>query len=93
MRKILLQITNVHCEDKNDEKRGDLFYQIRYEKLGYELRDKNFKQFSELLKTEEEFLLEQIELDKGIGKNSIIKRKYIIIVFSIDYKNSFNYSG
>ena len=78
LRKILLKIANVHCEDKKDEKRGDLFYQIRYEKLRYELRDKNFTKFSELLKIEEEFLLDQIELDKGIGKNQSLKENIFL---------------
>ena len=60
LKETLLQIANVHCEEKEEKKEGNLFSQIRYEKLREELRVKNFQYFSELLKIEEEFLLYQI---------------------------------
>ena len=83
LRKTILQITNVHCEEIEEEKKCDLFYQIRYRKLKDELRDNNFQEFSDLLKIEEDFLLAQIELDQGIGKNQLIKENLFLIFLAV----------
>ena len=83
LREILLQIANVYCEEIEEIKTGDLFSQIRYQKLRDELREKNFQKFSELLKIEEEFLLEQIELDKGIGKNQLLKENLFLLFLAV----------
>ena len=83
---ILLEISNVYCEKKNnDVKKEDdsLFSKIKYQRLAQDLRDKNFQKFSELLKIEEEFLLDQIELDKGIGKNQLLKENLFLLFLSV----------
>jgi len=82
LREILLQIANVHCEDIKEDKK-ELFSQIRYQKLRDELRERNFQKFSELLKIEEEYLLEQIELDKGIGKNQLLKENLFLLFLAV----------
>ena len=83
LRNKLLQIANVHCEEIEEDTKGDLFSQIRYGKLKKELREKNFQKFSELLKIEEEFLLDQIELDKGIGKNQLLKENLFLLFLAV----------
>jgi Cdc6-like AAA superfamily ATPase len=40
-------------------------------------------QFSDLLKIEEEFLLKQIELDKGIGKNELLKENLFLLFLAV----------
>lgn len=53
MREILLKITNVYCEEIEEEnKKGD-FSPIRCKKLHHEFREKHFQKFNELLKIEE----------------------------------------
>ena len=83
LREILLQIANVYCEEIEEIKTGDLFSQIRYQKLRDELREKNFQKFSELIKIEEEYLLDQIELDKGIGKNQLLKENLFLLFLAV----------
>ena len=81
---ILLRIVNVYSNEKDDEEIGyNLFEKIKYKKFKYDFRDKNIEQFSDLLKIEEDFLIEQIELDKGIGKNEILKENLFVLFLSI----------
>jgi len=82
---ILLDIANVYEEKKNEEEKNwtNLFTKIRYERLSQDLRGKNFQNFSDLLKIEEEFLLEQIELDKGIGKNQLLKENIFLLFLAV----------
>ena len=81
--KQLLQIANVYCENKEEDTKGDIKAQIKYEKLKIELRQKKFEKFSDLLRIEEEFLLEQVELDKGIGKNQLIKENLFLLFLAV----------
>ena len=86
LQKTLLQIVNVYSEEKEEEeedKKGDLKAKIRYERLSQELREKKFEKFSDLLKIEEEFLLEEIELDKGIGKNQLLKENLFLLFLAV----------
>ena len=83
LQEILLQIANVYCPENNENQEGNLFSKIRYQKFSEEIRGKNFKQFSDLLKFEEEFLLEQIELDKGIGKNQLLKENLFLLFLAV----------
>ena len=83
LRNILLQTANVHCEKIEEDTKGDLFSQIRYQKLRNELREKNIQEFSDLLEIEEDFLLEQIELDKGIGKNQLLKENLFLLFLAL----------
>ena len=82
---ILLEIANVYAEkkDENEKKGNNLYSKIRYEKLSQDLREKNFQNFSDLLKIEEEFLLEQIEKDKGIGENQLLKENLFLLFLAV----------
>ena len=84
-KQILLEIANVNCEVKTEDEKNipDLFSKIKYERLAQDLREKNFQKFSDLLKIEEEFLLEQIELDKGIGKNQLLKENLFLLFLAV----------
>ena len=83
MQNALLQIANVHCEENLENQRGNLFSKIRYERLLQDLRRKDFQKFSDLLKIEEDFLLDQIELDKGIGKNQLLKENLFLLFLAV----------
>jgi hypothetical protein len=84
LQNILLKISNVYCEKEKDEKiETNLFSKIKYQRLAVDLRDKNFEKFSDLLKLEEEFLLDQIELDKGIGKNQLLKENLFLLFLAL----------
>ena len=83
LQEILLQIANVYCPENKENQEGNLFSKIRYQKLKEEIRKKNFKQFSDLLKFEEEFLLERIEKDKGIGENQLLKENLFLFFLAV----------
>ena len=90
LKDILLEIANFYAEKKNKNFINDynfnLYTKIRYEKLSQELRDKNFWNFSDLLKTEEEFLVSQIidpDKDKGIGINQLLKENLFLLFLAI----------
>ena len=87
----LLEIANFYGKEDLENEKYSLFSKIRYQKLRQEIREYNFEKFGDLLKIEEDFLLEQIELDKGIGKNQLLKENLFLVFFSC-YKNTFNYS-
>ena len=79
----LLEIINVYSCEEYEEKSINLFGEIKNKKLKYELRGKNIKSFYDLLKIEEEFLIEQIELDIGISKNELLKENLFLIFLSV----------
>ena len=64
----LLKLVNVGEVEDCEEKGYGLLKLIKYKKLKNDLKEENIHHFSDLLKIEENFLLNQIELDKGIGK-------------------------
>ena len=84
LQKTLLKIVNAHLEEKNDEEdKSNLFDKIKNEQLQKELTDKNIEHFSDLLRIEEEFLLKQIELDVGIGKNQLLKENLFLLFLAV----------
>ena len=48
-----------------------------------DLRDQKIIQFSDLLKLEENFLINLIELDNSIGKNNLLKENVFLLLFSV----------
>ena len=48
-----------------------------------DLREQKIIQFSDLLKLEENFLINLIELDKGIGKNNLLKKNVFLLFLSL----------
>ena len=83
LQEILLRIANAFCPEIDENQEGDLFSKIRDENLEQELREQNFTKFSDLLKIEETFLLDQIELDKGIGKNQLLKENLFMLFLAV----------
>ena len=59
-----------------DEKYFDIL------QLKNEIENRDF-QFSEILKEEEDFILENINLDKGIGKNKSLKENVFLLFVSM----------
>ena len=83
LQKVLLRIVNAYSEEKYEEKRGDLFGKIKLKKLKEDIREKNIEQFSDILKIEEHFLLEQINLPKDIGKNELLKENLFLLFLAV----------
>ena len=94
LRNILLKLVNFGESDnekkkateKNEnegEKGGNLLEQIKYKQFKDELREENISQFSDLLKNEEEFLLDKIELPNGIGKNNLLKENTFLLFLAV----------
>ena len=85
LQKTLLKIVNVYSKQENDEENENtsLFDKIKNQNLKNELYGKTFSQFSDLLKIEEEFLLKQIELDKGIGQNDLLKENLFLLFLAV----------
>ena len=86
LRNVLLELVNV--EENENEKEGckkgeNLLLEIKYKQLYDDLKMENICQFSDFLKIEEKFLLEQIELDKNIGKNFLLRENVFLIFLSL----------
>ena len=80
----MLKIVNVYTNEKTDEEnKRNLFDKIRNKKLKEELSDKNIEHFSDLLRIEEEFLLKQVELAPGIGKNESLKENLFLLFLAV----------
>ena len=70
---------NINKDDNNVE----LIFKIKYKELYEYLKDKNFKQFSDILKIEEEFLINKLELYDGIGKTDVLKENVFLTFVSL----------
>ena len=85
LRPILLKL--VTGEKNTDEKGNTLMEQIKSNKLFYDEISKRpieeIYKFSDFLKIELDFLIEQIELDKGIGKNTLLKENVFLLFLSV----------
>jgi len=86
LQNILYEIINVYSEDKlgvNSEK--DLLSNIKYEPLRQDIREinMNIKHFSDFLELEEDYLIDQIDLGPGIGKNQLLKENLFLLFLSV----------
>jgi len=79
----LLDIVNVNYPENKDNQKGNLFSKIMYNDLKQDLSEVTFTKFSDLLKIEENFLLEQIDLDEGIGKNQLLKENIFMLFLAV----------
>ena len=83
----LIEPNNKIDEEEEEEieniKKGYLLNQIKNEKLKFYLKGKIINKFSDFLKIEEDFLLDQIELGKGIAKNNLLKENVFLIFLSV----------
>ena len=89
LQNILLEIVNVYNPEDNEHECGNLFSKIKNRKLSIELSSENFNRFSDLLRIEEEFLIEQIELDRSINKSQLLKDKLFLLFLSVVTKIPF----
>ena len=84
LKPILLKLINVtQISEKEEDKEGSLIENINFEELKNDLREQKINQFSDFLKIEEEFLINLIELDKGIGKNNLLKENIFLLFLSV----------
>jgi len=75
---------NTEQDIKEEEiKEGSLIDNINYKDLKMDIRNQGINQFSDFLNIEEEFLINLIELDKGIGKNSLLKENLFLLFLSV----------
>ena len=85
LRPILLKLVN---NDKNiEEKGGNLMDQISNEDLKNEIAtrpEEIINNFSDFIIIEQDYLLSQIELDKGIGKNTLLKENVFLLFLSVN---------
>ena len=82
LREILLSIVN--DGQKNEKgKEGELFDQINFEELKKDLKLEQITFFSDFLRIEEDFLLDKIELDKGIGKNNLLRENTFLLFLAV----------
>jgi len=72
---------------KNDNSEGkDLMEEIKDEELGKEILkrpEEIIRNFSDFLKIEQDYILNKIELDKGIGKNTLLKENVFLLFLSV----------
>ena len=84
LQKLLLDLVNLYSKDKNeDDDKKDLLNSIKYEPLKQDIRGKSIKHFSDFLGLEEDFLLDQIDLSAGIGKNQLLKENVFLLFVSV----------
>ena len=71
----------------NDNSEGkDLMEEIKDEELGKEILkrpEEIIRNFSDFLRIEQDYLLNKIELDKGIGKNTLLKENVFLLFLSV----------
>ena len=83
----LLDIINSYSEKNNENddenNQGNLLNKVKYIPVQVYMRKNNIQHFDEFLEREEDFLLEQIELDKGIGKNQLLKENIFLLFLSV----------
>ena len=72
-------------DDKEDDtkKKDDLVYKINHRTLRNFMHDFDIKKFSDFLSLEEDYLLDKIELKKGIGKNDMLKENVFLLFVSV----------
>ena len=83
LRPILLKLIN---NDENfKEEGGELIKSIKNNQLKNEIiaSGKTINQFSDFLKIEQDYLIEQIDLDTGIGKNQLLKENVFLLFVSL----------
>ena len=91
LRPILLNLVNSIKENEStneiktveEEQEGSLMSNIKYNELKMSIRGQKIKNFSDFLSLEEDFLIDLIELDKGIGKNNLLKENLFLLFLSV----------
>ena len=81
LRNILLTLVN--SKDTKYKIKVNSLDQIKYKPLKNDLKQEHISQFSDFLKIEEEFLLGEMELEKGIGKNNLLKENTFLLFLAV----------
>ena len=76
-------------EEKNKLSQEDIASKVENKYLQSFIRDNGIKHFSDFLRLEEKYLIDKIELKRGIGKNDLLKENLFLMFVAT---NSFNYS-
>ena len=71
--------------ENTEEKEGDLVKNFKNKELKNEisLRPETINYFSDFIKIEQDFLIDKIELDDGIGKNTLLKENVFLLFISL----------
>jgi hypothetical protein len=84
LRYTLLKLIN---NDANIDKIGsNLIEQIKNQDLKKEISNRpenKINNFSDFLRIEQDYLIDQIELDKGIAKNGLLKENIFLLFLSV----------
>ena len=86
---IFLKLINIEKDDKNqsDKNESGLFSKINNEEFIKDLKYKSkisaFAQFSQILEIEEEFIIDKIELGKGIGNSRSLRENLFLLFVSL----------
>ena len=83
LKQTLLRLVNVYSEEKIETNEIDLLNSITYAPFLEEYRGYQIEHFSKILELEEDFLLDQIGTDKGIGKNKLLKENVFLLFLSV----------
>ena len=83
LQEILLELSNVYSEKRSEDERKDLLNNIKYDPLYQDMREKQIKHFSDFLKLEEDYLIEQIDPGSGIGKNQFLKENIFLLFLAV----------
>ena len=91
LRPILLKLinNNINYENNGGNIWENLVDQIKNDDFKNELLDKHeetLNNFGDFLKIEEDFILNQIEVEEGIGKNTLLKENIFLLFLSINTK-------
>ena len=82
-------------DDENEDNKGkeDLVSKIENIRLKLFLQEKGIHYFSDFLRLEEEYLLNKIELKKGIGKNDLLKENVFLMFVAVTTNIPLNIVG
>ena len=82
LRPILLKLIN---NEKNIEEGISLMEQIKNKELKSEIEKslESINNFSDFLSIEQDFLIDEIELDDGIGKNTLLKENVFLLFLAV----------
>ena len=91
LRDLLLQLVNTYSDEQNenndendDNKSNDTLYdKVKYEPLKQYIRKNDIDNFDKFLEIQENFILDQVDLDKGIGKNKLIKENIFLLFLAV----------
>ena len=86
-----MQLVNTYSDEQNenndendDNKSNDTLYdKVKYELLKQYIRKNDIDNFDKFLEIQENFILDQVDLDKGIGKNKLIKENIFLLFLAV----------